>query len=65
MSADPPSDVAAAAAVVQGWLNQQAPDANGRLSDGQVSKLSPAARLDYTRKFNQQQMPAWKDPRTR
>jgi hypothetical protein len=65
MCADPPPEVAAAAATVRNWLDQQAPDGSGRLSDGQVAKLSPAARLDYTRKFDQTTMPAWKDPRAR
>lgn len=61
MSATPPPNVAAAAAVVQGWLDQQA---NGYLSDEQVSKLTPAQRLDWSRqRSREKQMPEWRDPR--
>lgn len=42
---------------------REPPDKQGRLSDEQVAKLSPAARLDYARQFDQSRMPGWKDPR--
>lgn len=42
---------------------REAPTPAGRLSPEQVAKLSPADKLDYNRKFDQSQMPAWKDPR--
>ena len=29
----------------------------------EIAKLSPAERLDYSRKFDQSKMPEWKDPR--
>ena len=42
---------------------REAPTQPGRLSPEQVAKLSPADRLDYSRRFNQSAMPDWKDPR--
>jgi hypothetical protein len=42
---------------------REPPEPAGRLSSEQVAKLPAPARLDYARKFNQSQMPAWKDPR--
>jgi hypothetical protein len=61
MATLPPRHVSDAAAVVNGWLDQQ----QRALSPDEIAKLSPADRLDYTRTRSQQtQMPAWKDPRT-
>lgn len=36
---------------------REPPAPQGRLSDEQYSKLSPAAKLDYARQFNQSAMP--------
>jgi hypothetical protein len=59
-AANPPPEVAAAARVVQSWIDQ----GQGQpLPADQVAKLSPAARLDYARRFDQTKMPDWKDPR--
>jgi hypothetical protein len=56
----PPPEVARAAAQVQGWLDQQ----NAKPAPPEVvAKMTPAQRLDYSRLFDQSQMPAWKDPR--
>lgn len=35
----------------------------GRLSEEQRSQLSPAARLEYAKQFDQSKMPEWRDPR--
>ena len=65
MSSAPPPNVAAAASVVQGWLDTTG-NADGRLSDEQVAKLTPAQRFDWTRQQSQKKpMPEWRDPRTR
>jgi hypothetical protein len=60
MSATPPPNVQAAAAVVDGWLKQQE---RTNLTGDEIAKLSPAERLDYVRRFDQSKMPGWKDPR--
>jgi hypothetical protein len=60
MPDNPPANVAAAADTVRKWLNEQ--DASPK-SPEEIAKLSPAARLDYARQFDQSKMPAWKDPR--
>jgi hypothetical protein len=60
MSTEPPESVRIAAAQVETWLRQQA---TATKSAEEVAKLSPAARLDYSRQFDQTKMPAWKDPR--
>jgi len=54
MSANnPPPDVAAAARVVQSWLDQQ----NGTQPAAPARKMSDAERLDYCRGFDQSKMP--------
>lgn len=60
MSGTPPPNVQAAAAVVQAYLDSQ----QGPLSAEAYAKLSPAEKLDYSRRFDQSKMPAWKDPRS-
>jgi hypothetical protein len=62
MSSAPPPEVARAAAVVSEWLrerdgaaNPTAPLPAGRLSDAEYKALSPAAKLDYSRSFDQSQ----------
>jgi hypothetical protein len=30
----------------------------------EIARMSPAARLDYVRQFDQKTMPPWQDPRT-
>jgi hypothetical protein len=42
---------------------REAPLPEGRLSDEQHAKLSPAEKLDYARRFDQSKLPGWKDPR--
>jgi hypothetical protein len=44
-------------------LTRVPPEQQGRLSEAEISKLSPAARLDYSRRFDQSKMPEWKNPR--
>ena len=51
----------AAAEVVKGYLKRV--EQPQRLSSEQIAKLSPAERLDYARQWDQNSMPAWKDPR--
>jgi hypothetical protein len=58
MSNTPPPEVQAAASVVQRWL-----DTPVAKTAEEVAKMSPAQRLDYSRQFKQDAMPAWKDPR--
>ena len=48
----PPPDVAAAAVVVQSWLDKQ----NGTQS-APPKKMSAAEKLDYCRGFDQSKMP--------
>lgn len=55
-----PPEVAAAAAKVQAWLREQS--ASPDSADARA-KMSPAARIEYCRGFDQSQMPPWKDPR--
>ena len=52
MSNTPPPHVAAAAKVVNDWLA----GAEGRLSNEEHAKLSPAQKLDYCRRFDQSKM---------
>jgi hypothetical protein len=54
----PPPEVAAAAAVVQRWL-----DTPVAKSADEIARMTPAERLDYSRQFNQSKMPPWQDPR--
>ena len=62
MTDNPPPAVAAAAAVVDQWVREQE---TRRLSADEIAKLTPAQRLDYCRRFRQDAMPAWRDPRGR
>ena len=55
MTATPPPNVQAAAAVVNSWLNEQE---NKMLTDAEHAKLTPAQKLDYARRFDQSKMPA-------
>jgi hypothetical protein len=50
MNANPPPDVAAAAALVQKFLDGQPP---ARVTDEQFAKMSAAERLIYVRRFPQ------------
>lgn len=50
MTGQPPPDVAVAAAKVEQWLRGQEQQ---RVSEEQFSKMSPAQRLDYCRRFPQ------------
>jgi hypothetical protein len=59
MSNTPPPEVAAAAAVVQRWLDQPAIPK----SADEISRMTPAQKLDYARQFNQKKMPDWTDQR--
>jgi hypothetical protein len=56
----PPLDVQEEADKVNRWLGEQA---NARLSEAEIARLTPAQRLDYVRQFDQRSMPAWQDPR--
>ena len=42
---------------------REPPQPQGRLSDEQIKRLTPAQRLDYSRQWDQSTMPAWRDPR--
>jgi hypothetical protein len=61
MSNTPPPEVAAAAAVVQRWLDNAPPVVK---SAEEVAKMTPAERLDYARQFPQH-LPSgkWSKPR--
>ena len=50
MSNSPPPEIQAAAAKVQSWLDSQPPL---KATDEQFKAMSPAQRLDYTRRFPQ------------
>jgi hypothetical protein len=52
MTNSPSPAVAAAAAIVQKWLDDQPPD---RVTDEQFKKMDARARLDYARRFDQKQ----------
>lgn len=51
MSNTPPAHVAAAAAVVNGWLNQV--EKPTRVSDEQFAKMSAEDRIEYCRRLPQ------------
>jgi hypothetical protein len=53
--ANPPTDVTFAAAVVETWLNKQPNNQQGKVSDEQFTKMTPAERIDYCRRFDQTQ----------
>jgi hypothetical protein len=44
-------------------LHRETPEPQGRVSEEQWKTMSPAARLDYNRRFPQDKMPEWRDPR--
>lgn len=54
----PPPEVAAAAAIVQRFINT--PIVKPR---DEIDRMTPAQKLDYAGQFDQTKMPAWKDPR--
>jgi hypothetical protein len=54
----PPDSIRLAAAVVERYLQEQA---GAKLSADEIARLTPAEKLDYARRFKQDQMPAW-DP---
>jgi hypothetical protein len=56
----PPADVAEAAAKVQRWLDSAPPVTK---TADEIAKMSAKERLEYARLWDQQKMPAWKDPR--
>ena len=56
----PPLSVQLDASRVQRWLDSQ--DATPKSAE-EIAKMSWAQRLDYARKFDQSQMPPWRDPR--
>jgi hypothetical protein len=56
-----PSYVRAAAAVVRDWLD--AAQKPTPLSREEIDKMTPAEKLDYARRFDQSQLPEWRDPR--
>jgi hypothetical protein len=58
MADSPPPHIAAAAAQVEHWLAEQNPTPK---SAAEIAGMSPAQRIDYCRRFNQDAMPAW-DP---
>lgn len=42
---------------------REPPEPAGRVSQEQYDKMTPAQRIDYNRRFDQSQMPKWRDPR--
>jgi hypothetical protein len=58
----PPLSVELGAKEVARWLDQQE---RVPKSLEEIAKMSPAERIDYCRRFDQTQMPAWRDPRTK
>jgi hypothetical protein len=56
----PPPEIQRAAGQVQGWLDQQNPILR---SPEEIARMTPAQRLDYARLWDQNSMPAWRDPR--
>jgi hypothetical protein len=60
MSTAPPPDVAAAAAIVQKWLDNAPPV---RVTDEQFKKMDAKARLDYARQFDQKRFQPNPSPR--
>jgi hypothetical protein len=69
MAAELPPEVAAAAAIVDGWLKGQPPVIAARPQEParpavqESAKMTPAQRLDWARSHDQTKMPPWKDPR--
>jgi hypothetical protein len=56
---EPPPHIAAAAAQVQAYLDEQNPTPK---SAAEIAGMSPRDRINYCRQFDQTKMPAW-DPR--
>jgi hypothetical protein len=59
MTAEPPPEVAAAAAQVRRWLDGQSPapsqQSGVKVSDEQFAKMSARERIDYARQWDQAQ----------
>jgi hypothetical protein len=57
----PPSEVQAAARIVQSWLDSE----QQKQQQPAARPLSNAEKLDRCRQFDQSRMPAWRDPRAK
>jgi hypothetical protein len=56
----PPPYVERGHADMRRWLDEVQ---GVRVTPEEIAKMSPAQRLDYCRRFDQNSMPAWRDPR--
>jgi hypothetical protein len=57
----PPPHIAIAAEQLRTWLESREPAVPK--SAAEIAKMSPAERIDYCRRFDQNKMPNWRDPR--
>jgi hypothetical protein len=62
MADSPPPHIAAAAAQVQAFLDEQNPTPK---SAAEMAAMSPRERIDHCRKFDQSKMPAWNPVRAK
>jgi hypothetical protein len=62
MTGNPPLDVQEAAAKVDAWLAEQA---KAIATPEQIKAMTPAQRLDYSRRWptDPDKLPPWRDPR--
>ena len=58
----PPEDVRQAAAKVEAYVTQQE---NRKVTDEEFARMNVRDRIDYCRRFSQNSLPNWRDPRGR
>ena len=56
----PPEDVRQAAAKVEAYVTQQE---NRKITDEEFARMNARDRIEYCRRFTQNSLPPWRDPR--
>jgi hypothetical protein len=56
----PPEDVRQAAAKVGAYVTQQE---NRKVTDAEFARMNARDRIEYCRRFTQNSLPPWRDPR--
>jgi hypothetical protein len=56
----PPEDVRQAAAKVEAYVTQQE---NRKVTDEEFARMNARDRIEYCRRFTQNSLPPWRDPR--
>ena len=57
----PPEDVRQAAAKVEAYVTQQE---NRKVTDEEFARMNARDRIEYCRRFTQNSLPPWRDPRS-